>query len=217
MPFNVPSSQQVVPTPSLIFIPCYTAQGVYWYVCSSRLYFYLFSFPPRFLTANLFTNCKAKLQWMYFLHFYLFIIFYFKYIHVPTINQVFSFILWLDHHSVSFLLLAPIMGLSWSFGPRQLKTTPSILWLLQLLLLWLLPSLHHHWLPPGSTSPSTHPGSCFHFFLQYSNQCSGFVSISFLNSIPQGEIKSLNLTSVREQVPVWFQCHHLVTFTASLS
>ena len=64
---------------------------------------------------------------MYFLHFYLFIIFYFKYIHVPTINQVFSFILWLDHHSVSFLLLAPIMGLSWSFGSRQLKTTPSIL------------------------------------------------------------------------------------------
>ena len=127
MSFNVPSLQQVVPTQSLIFIPRYTARGVYWYVCSSRLYFYLFSFPPRFLNANLFTNCKAKLQWMYFLHFYLFIIFYFKYIHVPTINQVFSFILWLDHHSVSFLLLAPIMGLSWSFGPRQLKTTPSIL------------------------------------------------------------------------------------------
>ena len=164
------------------------------------MYFYLFSFPPRFLTANLFTNCKVKLQWMYFLHFYLFIIFYFKYIHVPTINQVFSFILWLDHHSVSFLLLAPIMGLSWSFGPRQLKTillllgvknhtfNPGVL-LLQLLLLWLLPP---HILVP--------------VLLHYSNQCSGFVSISFLNLIPQGAGSC-----------VWFHLHHLVTFTASLS
>ena len=79
-------------------------------------------FPTQVFNRNLFTNCKAKFQWMYFLYFYLFIYIYFKYIHVPTINQVFSFILWLDHHSVSFLLLAPIMGLSWSFGPRQLKT-----------------------------------------------------------------------------------------------
>ena len=139
-------------------------------------------FPTQVFNRNLFTNCKAKFQWMYFLHFHLFIYIYFKYIHVPTINQVFSFILWLDHHSVSFLLLAPIMGLSWSFGPRQLKTTPSILWLLQLLLLWLLPSLH------------------------YSNQCSSFVSISFLNPIPQGACSC-----------VWFHLHHLVTFTASLS
>ena len=87
----------------------------------------MFSFILRFLTAT-FNNIKVKLLWMYFPSFpFIYIYIYFKYIHVPTINQVFSFILWLDHHSVSFLLLAPIMGLSWSFGPRQLKTTPSIL------------------------------------------------------------------------------------------
>ena len=143
---------------------------------------------------------------------FLFIYIYFKYIHVPTINQVFSFILWLDHHSVSFLLLAPIMGLSWSFGPRQLKTillllgvknhtfNPGVL-LLQLLLLWLLPP---HILVP--------------VLLHYSNQCSGFVSISFLNPIPQGEIKSLISHRFREQVPVCGSTFITWSpFTASLS
>ena len=132
---------------------------------------------------------------MYFPTFpFIYIYIYFKYIHVPTINQVFSFILWLDHHSVCVPTSSSNNGLILVLRIKTVKNHTSILSLFQswlVLLLWLLTSFQWFLVP---------------VLLHYSNQCSGCMSISFLNPIPQGAGSC-----------VWFHCHHLVTFTASLS
>ena len=65
---------------------------------------------------------------MYFPSFpFIYIYIYFKYIHVPTINQVFSFILWLDHHSVCVPTSSSNNGLILVLRIKTVKNHTSIL------------------------------------------------------------------------------------------
>ena len=83
-------------------------------VLNLQLYIYVYFYSQVF-------NCKPIQQlqgevpvdvyYFIFISIYLYLL---KYIYVPTIYQVFSLILWLYHHSVAFLVLAPIMGSSCS-------------------------------------------------------------------------------------------------------
>ena len=65
---------------------------------------------------------------MYFPSFpFIYIYIYFKYIHVPTINQVFSLILWLDHHSVCVPTSSSNNGLILVLQIKTVKNHTSIL------------------------------------------------------------------------------------------
>ena len=92
-----------------------------------------------------------------------------KYIHVPTIHK----------SSLNSVVIPPLRGV-----PRS----SSYCGLIMLYWAWQLKTILQSWgihllqLPLWASS-SIHPGYCSP---SYSNQCSGLVSISFLNLIPQG-------------------------------
>ena len=156
-------------------------------VLALQLYIYV-SFHYRFLTATFTNLMQGEAPWMYITLYSFLFTFTFLNTSSPPPSISLPLFTWLFHHS-GVPYSNSYCGLKMFYWTFQFKTTPQSCGIL-LLLLRLGFLLHTSWF-------------LFSFLLY---QCSGLVSISFLNLDPQG---SRFLCVVHLQ--------HLVTFKASLS